>query len=100
MVGDDRGPKGAAGAGATAALGGSPGTAAHQAVELQGKSQGHEGRGWAGPPKGWVRKAGEGLEGLGLAQSPTGMGALDRIVRRLPFPKGCQQLGVHCGGEW
>ncbi len=33
-VGDDRGPEAATGAGATAALGGSPGTAVHQAVEL------------------------------------------------------------------
>jgi hypothetical protein len=81
-VGDDRGLEAATGAGATAALGGSPGTASHQAVELQSLSQGHECRGGF-------------FECIGLVQSPLGMGALDRIVRRSPFPKGFQQFRAH-----
>ena len=51
-------------------------------MELQGLSQGHEGRGGF-------------LERIRLAQSPLGMGALDWIVRRLPLLKGCQQFGAH-----
>ena len=49
---------------------------------MQGLGQGHESRGAF-------------LERIWLAQSPPGMGALDRIVRRLPFPKGCQQFRTH-----
>ncbi len=81
-VRDDHRPEATAEAGATAALGRSPGTAAHQAVELQLLSQGHECRGGI-------------LERIGLAQPPPSMGALNRIVRRLPFPKYCQQFRAH-----
>jgi hypothetical protein len=81
-VGDKRGSEAATGASTTTALGGSPGTAAHQELELQGLCQ-------------WQEDQCGLLERIRLAQSPPGMGALDRIVRRLPLAKCCQQFWTH-----
>jgi len=43
----------------------------------------------------WYKGQAGLLERIRLAQSPLGMGALDRIVRRLPVPKSCQQFRTH-----